>query len=224
MRARYQRGYLRLGDRKTGPDCWEFFWWDLELTGHRVRRKAVIGTVQQYPNIEEAWQASNGLRVSINEARNRQREQLVTVANLVDHYTRTELSGEPSDARKSHATRTVYKNSLARWVSPAWGRLNIRAVRTTAVEQWLRQLTRADGVTLAPSTKAKIRNVMNVLFNHAIRHEWLEQGKNPILFVRQGAKRQSMPEYLEPEELRALLSQLDHCFRVMVLLQAAGIF
>ena len=48
MRVRYQRGYLRLGRRKTGPDCWEFLWWDIELTGHRVRRKAVIGTVQQY--------------------------------------------------------------------------------------------------------------------------------------------------------------------------------
>ena len=75
MRVRYQRGYLRLGHRKTGPDCWEFLWWDIELTGQRVRRKAVIGTVQQYPNIEEAWQASNGLRVSINEARNRQQSQ-----------------------------------------------------------------------------------------------------------------------------------------------------
>src|ERR1022692_921536 len=41
------------------------------------------------------------------------------------------------------------------------------------------------------------------------------------LLVRQGAKRQTIPEYLEPEELRALLSQLDHCFRVMVLLDAA---
>src|SRR5208283_3702472 len=83
MRVRYQRGYLRLGHRKTGPDCWEFLWWDIELTGQRIRRKAVIGTVKQYPNIEAAWQASNGLRVSINEARNRQREQLVTVADLV---------------------------------------------------------------------------------------------------------------------------------------------
>ena len=221
MRARYQRGYLRLGRRKTGPDCWEFLWWDIELTGQRVRRKAVIGTVQQYPNAEEAWHASNGLRVSINEARNRQREQSVTVADLVDHYTRTELSGDPAGGGKSHSTKTVYKSFLARWVRPAWGSLNIRAVRTTAVEQWLRQLTRADGGSLAPSTKAKIRNLMSVVFNHAIRQEWLEQGKNPVLLVRQGAKRQTIPEYLEPEELRALLSQLDHCFRVMVLLDAA---
>ena len=72
MRVRYQRGCLRLGQRKKGPDRWEFLWWDNESTGVRVRRKAIIGTVQQYPNLENAWQASNGLRVSINETRNRQ--------------------------------------------------------------------------------------------------------------------------------------------------------
>ena len=73
---------------------------------------------------------------------------------------------------------------------------------------------------MAPSTKAKIRNLMSVLFSHAIRYEWLEQGKNPILLVRQSAKRQKIPECLETEELRALLSQLDRCFRLMVFLDA----
>ena len=61
---------------------------------------------------------------------------------------------------------------------------------------------------------------MSALFNHAIRYEWLEQGRNPILFVRQSAKRQRIPECLEPEELR--LSQLDRRFRVMVLLDAGS--
>jgi len=107
-------------------------------------------------------------------------------------------------------------------VRPAWGSLNIRGVRTTAVEHWLRQLVRADGNPMAPSTKAKIRNLMSTLFNHAIRYEWLEQGRNPILFVRQSAKRKGIPECLEPEELRALLSQLDRRFRVKVLLDAAS--
>src|SRR5260370_36770443 len=101
------------------------------------------------------------------------------------------------------------------------GGLNIRDVRTITVEEWLRRLLRVDGRPLANSTKAKIRNLMSVLLNHAIRHEWLEQGKNPILLVRQSAKRQRIPEWLEPEELSALLSQLDRCFRVMVFLDAA---
>ncbi len=34
---------------------------------------------------------------------------------------------------------------------------------------------------------------MSLPFNHAIRHQWLEQGKNPILLVRQCAKRQTIP-------------------------------
>ena len=119
MRVRYQRGYLRLGQRKKGPDRWEFLWWDSESTGVRVRRKAVIGTVQQYPSLENAWQASNGLRVSINEKRNRQREQAIAVADLVDHYIATELASDQLDGGKSHATRTIYKDFLTRWVRPA---------------------------------------------------------------------------------------------------------
>ncbi len=221
MRVRYQGGYLRLGQRKKGPDRWEFLWWDFEANGTRVRRKAIIGTVKQYPNLENAWQASNGLRVSINETRDRQREQTITVADLVDHYMATELASAQVDGGKSHATKTIYRDFLTRWVRPAWGSLNIRDVRTIAVENWLRKLSRANGSPLAPSTKAKIRNLMSVLFNHAIRHEWLEQGRNPILLVRQSAKRQRIPDWLEPEELSALLSQLDRCFRVMVFLDAA---
>ena len=42
MRAHYQGGYLRLGQRKKGPNRWEFLWWDFEANGTRVRRKAVI--------------------------------------------------------------------------------------------------------------------------------------------------------------------------------------
>jgi len=87
-----------------------------------------------------------------------------------------------------------------------------------AVERWLRQLRRRDGEDLANSTKAKIRNVMSVLFNHAIRYEWLEQGKNPITLVRQSALRRSTPPVLEPFEVQSLLSRLANPFRVMVLL------
>jgi len=56
------------------------------------------------------------------------------------------------------------------------------------VENWLKTQKRADGALLANSTKAKFRSVFSVLFNHAIRCEWLEQGKNSIALVRQSAK------------------------------------
>jgi hypothetical protein len=57
MRVRYQQGYLRLGQRKKGPDRWEFLWWDSEPSGLRIRRKVVLGTLQESPNLEKAWQA-----------------------------------------------------------------------------------------------------------------------------------------------------------------------
>ena len=59
---------------------------------------------------------------------------------------------------------------------------------------------------------------MSVLFNHAIRYEWLEQGKNPITLVRQSAQRRFTPPVLEPFEVQSLLSKLANPFRVMVLL------
>ncbi len=59
---------------------------------------------------------------------------------------------------------------------------------------------------------------MSVLFNHAIRYEWLDQGRNPITLVRQSAQRRCTPAVLEPYEIQILLSELENPFRVMVLL------
>jgi integrase len=59
---------------------------------------------------------------------------------------------------------------------------------------------------------------MSVLFNHAIRYEWLEQGRNPITFVRQSAQRKNAPAVLEAAEIQSLLAELVQPFRLMVLL------
>ena len=75
MRQRNQRGCLRCTRRKIGPSCWEFLWRENDSTGNRTRRTAVIGTVEQFPTRDLAQAAVNGLRVSINQDRNRQREQ-----------------------------------------------------------------------------------------------------------------------------------------------------
>jgi len=102
----------------------------------------------------------------INQNSCHRREQTIRVADLVDRYLQTELSDNAD--WYSHATRVVYQQYLKRWVRPHWADVNIRAVRTVAIEHWLRRLQRADGNPLANSTKAKIRNLMSVLFSHAI--------------------------------------------------------
>ena len=214
MSVRYQHGYLRCMKRKDGSSNWEFMWREQDASGKRVRRTAVVGTIEEYPTAELAQAAVNGLRMQINEGRNRLPQQAVYVNDLIDHYLHTELAAD----WHSHATRFVYREFLIRWIKPYWGSFNIRDVRTIAVESWLRQLCRRDGDCLADSTKAKLRSVMSVLFNHAIRYEWLEQGRNPITLVRQSAKRKCTPSVLEPCEIQSLLSALENPFRVMVLL------
>src|SRR6185503_20629918 len=98
----------------------------------------------------------------------------VLVGDIVDHYIKTEL-GDTSEWY-SEATKIIYRDILGAWIRPHWAMVDIRDVRTVAVENWLRQLRRKNGKPLSNSSKAKIRSVMSVLFNHAIRYEWLEQG------------------------------------------------
>jgi hypothetical protein len=109
----------------------------------------------------------------------------LTINQLVSHYTEIELPA------KAFSTNQVYRVYLNTWVLPRWGNTRPSDVRTVAVEQWLHSLPLADG------SKAKIRNIMSVLFSHVIRYEWLSV--NPITHVRQSAMRQRIPEILEAD-------------------------
>jgi hypothetical protein len=68
------------------------------------------------------------------------------------------------------------------------------------VEACLRSLKQA------PASKAKIRNVLSLIFRHAIRWGWLEQNANPVTLVRCSSKRLRTPSMLTTFELRALLA------------------
>ncbi len=56
---------------------------------------------------------------------------------------------------------------------------------------------------LARDSRAKIRTLMSVLFNHGRRHGFID--RNPISIVRQSAKRQTVPDVLLPSEINRLL-------------------
>lgn len=92
MHKRHQSGYLRCVKRKNGPSVWEFLWREDGPTGKRLRRTAVVGTVQQYPTEDLAVAAVNRLRVTINEVCNRQPQRSVLFGDLIDHYLQKELS------------------------------------------------------------------------------------------------------------------------------------
>ena len=114
MNVRRQYGHLRSVKRKAGPSAWEYLWRETDQSGKRVRRSVVIGTLEEYPTEELAQAAVNGLRMCINEDRNRQLQQAVYISDVIDHYLETELSKQTD--WHSHATRIVYRAYLNRWV------------------------------------------------------------------------------------------------------------
>jgi integrase len=132
----------------------------------------------------------------------------LTLEQLVAHYTEKELP------RKAHSTVKIYQGNLDRWIVPRWGNYRLTDIKAIAVEEWLRSLS------LAPATKAKLRNTMHVVYEHAIRYEWAD--RNPITSVRQSAKRQRIPEVLTPEEAKALLSELEQPYLALIVLDAAA--
>ena len=199
-RRRYQSGCLYREKRKAGPDVWAFRHRD-----GQSNRKEIIGTVEQLPSRKAAMQACELRRANINRNIATSR----TMADLVQHYRQKEMS---EDSSKSFSTRTAYDVYLRNWIVPAWGEHSLSNVRTVAVEDWLRTLPLANG------SRAKIRNLMSTVFNHAMRYEWAE--KNPIRLVRQSAKRERTPDVLIAEEIRALLGKLEGPYYVMAFLAA----
>ncbi len=205
IRERYQNGSIRRETRKHGAAVWTLRWREQDAQGRSIRRKEIIGTVEEYPTKASAQKACEFKRSTIN--RETRTPRIMT--ELVTHYREKEMTER---SNKSYSTRTAYAVYLRNWIVPKWGEFSLSDVRTVAVEDWLRTLTLSNG------SKAKIRNLMSALFNHAMRYEWMD--RNPIRLVRQSAKRERTPDVLTAEEIKTLLSKLDGPYYVMAFLAA----
>ena len=203
-----QRGSLALLSRKEGPDVWQFRWSEKDLHGARIQRKRVIGTVERYPDGAAARTAMTIVLAELNSGKARISRGSITVAQLCDHFEQRELTRD--NTWRSYSTKKTYQAYLNRWILPHWRRYELAEVRTIQVESWLRRLP------LAKSSCAKIRNLMSVLFNHACRYELFD--RNPICLVRQSAKRRRAPTVLMPDEIKAMLDNLNIRERTLVLL------
>lgn len=158
----------------------------------------MIGNVLELRTKAAALQACESLRSTINrETINPKR-----FGELATHYTEKELP------TKTPYTSEVYGGYLKTWILPQWKDHGLSDIRTVAVEEWLKTLPLADG------TKAKLRNLMHSMYNHAMRWEFTD--RNPITLVRQSSKRTTAPEVLTVAELNALLKELDEPWRTAV--------
>ena len=226
-RTRYQKGSLRLEERKRGAAVWVYRWWDKDTGGKPVRRKAQLGNLEEYPNESKAQAAADALRLTINENPPRQQLKEICIATLVQHYREREMPDvfskkrpsiatvcEHEEGRKSYSTQETYEGYLKKWIVPRWGPYRLGDVKAVHVEQWLKT------VPLARGSRAKIRNIMSTLYSHAIRWEWTD--KNPITEVRQSAKRSKIPTVLSVEEMQGLFSYIKEPCRTAVILDAVS--
>lgn len=227
MQARYQNGCLTKIKRRDGIERWQFRWRARNPDGSLRPCKKTIGPVKDYPLRGKKLQDTLlSLRMTINTEASSKLNS-ITMAALVEHYKKIELA-EPDDdeSGKAHSTRTRLAKLLDRWVVPRWGKIEIEAIKPVAVEQWLKTLstvrTAGDTKPLARATRAKIRNAMSALYNHAIR--WQFSDKNPIsgpvkgAGVRVSAKRMSIPDILTVDEMQKMISAVRLRERVLLFL------
>jgi integrase len=224
MLARYQNGCLQTITRKDGVERWQFRWLHKGADGVSRERKKTIGPVKDYPeNSKKLQDLLAGLRLNINTDGPTELTS-ITMTEAVEHYKIHELTDCGRDG-KAYSTRNRKTQVLNRWVLPHWGKHELRAIKTVAVEQWLKSLVTSKfgrRKLLAGGTREKIRDAMGSVFNHAIRWEFTD--RNPIAGagkgsgVRVSAKRERIPDILEVEEMHLLLGVLGIREKAMVFL------
>jgi integrase len=187
--------------RKDGPSAWVYRWRETNEHGERQLRKKVIGTVKQYPTKALASSAIETLKLSVNRQGFQKLAGPKTLSGLIEHYRLKELPKDNHE-RKTKKTKKIYEGNLKNHIVPRWGSYELRDISSVEVEEWL------DGLSLAPGSRAKLRNQMSTVFRHGIRWGWIGQHENPITLVRVSSKRLRTPETLTAQEFRTLFGNL----------------
>ena len=199
--SRIQQGSLLKLKRKSGPDVWVLRWYD-ETGGTRTYRKRTLGNVIRYPHLGMRRELPMRFATPSTPSSSFQKPSLNSSPTTAKH--------ELTEEKKAYATIEANTHYLTNHIVPKWGAMYLHDVRTVDVELWLHSLI------FAPGTRSKIRNIMSAVFNHAMRHEWMD--RNPITKVRTSAKRLREPDVLSPAEFASLLAELELRERAMVML------
>jgi len=115
--ARYQNGCVILSKNGSGEPVWLFRWYETKPDGERVRRKKVIGTLDQYKNKAAAQKAATGFRLAINSGKKNELSSSITMSQIITHFRERELADLGEDGR-AYSTRDRYECNLNAWIEP----------------------------------------------------------------------------------------------------------
>ena len=191
-------------------------------------RCIVVGTVVAIKTRAAALQHIEVLRANVNrEIIETGSPTITTFKSLIEHYRDREMRMDNHD-KKAYSTKNRNESYLRKWIVPRWGEYRPSDIKSVAVEEWLDSLVHdagnKKGKPLAGGTKVKIRNIMSAIFRHGMRHELLPrvEATNPMKYVRQSGKRQSIPVVLEVEQFQSLFGALQQRERTMVLVDCGS--
>ena len=93
--------------------------------------------------------------------------------SLIADYRQTELTEEGDPEGLAFSTKDNARCYLRKWIEPHWAEYSLADVKAVDVEAWLKKVKRTvfvknnpvGGKSLAPGTKKKIKDLMDVLFN-----------------------------------------------------------
>jgi hypothetical protein len=158
--VRYQRGSLRIEDRKRGPTWVLRHYVTRQIDGKRVEHKIPVGLVRDVKTESAAWaeveRQQLGQQINAPTARGR-----VTFSDIALHYVKTEL------LERAPSTAYLHRHIVHDFLIPRWVKNTAVGIKPLDVEKWLKSLREEAG--LANPTCAKVRAVMMCVYKHASR-------------------------------------------------------
>jgi integrase len=196
----FQPGWLDLKARRNGPEVWVLRYRKSLANGRKKTPSVIIGTLGKYPTKASARKASMSYILTIYD--HKPMELTVCFGAVVQRYLAEELPEHQS-------TGSRYRCWLKNHIEPKWRDYPIAGVRPLLGEDWLK------GVDMAPKIKSRLKTLMHVLFNAAMRWELIPYQHNPMSLVRvkDGSKRLREPKFLTAQESCALLEDIPEPFR-----------
>ena len=169
-------------NRKFGT--WVYLWWE-----NGKRHSRTIGTVNDFPSKQAAWQGVAKRRIQQPE-----RTIAGSLSGLVAQYREERMPERQS-------TRRGYNAWLDNHILPRWGSSPIASLQPRPVELWLQSLA------VSPKSKRHIRGMLRILWDYVMWRGDVRIERNPmeLVNIRCATRRVRKPVSLTVEQFQALL-------------------
>lgn len=193
---RHARGSVVLNRRAGGEHVWYFRFKD----ARGKYRGEPFATISQCRNKSLARIEADRLRLAekfIGPVQ-AEREGRKNFGQLIARYKAEEMP-------ERFGTRHGYESWLNLHIAPKWEASLIDDVEPALVQSWLKELA------LAPKSKAHIKGLMTILFDHAMKWKWVPLTRNPmeLVKIKGGTRRRTRPQIMSIEQWAKFIKRVE---------------